>query len=277
MDCKTANNIDIVGFLSNLGHKPFRVGNKYTWYISPFRTETIPSFKVEKNRFHDFGSGQRGGTLDLAILLWNCSVSEALQKLANMHIVFSFQKQLQSRPKDSTIKIIEVKSIQSKPLFAYLWKRKINPQIGKENLKEVVFSWEGGRPQYALGFQTNSGSWELRNSILKLATSPKDITVINKSSNKINVFEGFFDYLSYLQLRNNKVLDDALVLNSITNVNKAFEALSKYEQINCYLDNDLAGQKTMKILIEKLQEKIHDFSMEYEPYKDLNEFLINKK
>lgn len=275
MNCSTANNIDMVSLLIENGHKPYRKGNNCVWFSCPYRQEKTPSFKIENNRFKDFGTGQTGGVVDLAVLLWNCSVSDALRRLSNYKPDISVPKQTHAKAINQGITVIEVKPIQSKPLFSYLWKRKISPQIGKDNLKEVVFTWDGGKPQYALGFHTNSGSWELRNSILKLASSPKDITLISKDCRTINVFEGFFDYLSYLQLRNNKVYDDILVLNSTVNVDKAILVLKDYNKINCFLDNDLTGRKTLSKIEDNFSDKVHDFSKEYEPYKDLNDFLTS--
>ena len=58
------------------------------------------------------------------------------------------------------------------------------------------------------------------------------------------------DFLSYLTLKqagDDTVCIDApcdyLVMNSVNNLKKALEHLQVYEEIHCYLDNDLAGRK----------------------------------
>ena len=55
------------------------------------------------------------------------------------------------------------------------------------------------------------------------------------------MFEGFIDYLSALALG---IISgaDAIILNSVVNVNKAMPYLKDYTVINCYLDNDTAGR-----------------------------------
>jgi len=276
MNCITANNIDIEILLKDLGINPVKRTKNCLWYFSPFRKEHSPSLKVENNQFHDFGSGQHGRTLDIAILIWNCNISEALKRLSKIKPDFYFPKQNYSKPQKQAISIINVMPIQSKPLFAYLWHRGINPGLGKENLKEVVFSCEGGRPQYALGFQSNSGSWELRNAIFQGSTSPKHVTFISNNKNKVSCYEGFMDYLSHKQMRP-KIESNFIVLNSTNNLSKAIPILKQHDKIDLYFDNDDAGRKATIKITEEFKNKVTDFSCEYWPFNDLNDFLINKK
>jgi DNA primase len=50
-------NTDIVDYLSSLGFKPKKITRNDYWYLSPFRDERSPSFKVNRdiNRWYDFG------------------------------------------------------------------------------------------------------------------------------------------------------------------------------------------------------------------------------
>ena len=61
------------------------------------------------------------------------------------------------------------------------------------------------------------------------------------------MFEGFIDYLSALTL---DIISgaDAIILNSVVNVNKAMPFLRGHAIINCYLDNDTAGQTALSEL-----------------------------
>ncbi len=48
-----------------------------------------------------------------------------------------------------------------------------------------------------MGFKNNFGGFELRNKYFKGSSSPKEITLIsNNSPDRLNVFEGFMDFLS---------------------------------------------------------------------------------
>lgn len=82
------------------------------------------------------------------------------------------------------------------------------------------------------------------------------------------------DYLSVMQL--GIIHSDWLVLNSISNVEKAMKALQNYEKIEYFLDNDEAGRRTFQRLHDCFGEKVIDRSALYADHKDLNEFLLPK-
>ena len=82
------------------------------------------------------------------------------------------------------------------------------------------------------------------------------------------------DYLSAMQL--GIIASDWLVLNSVSNVEKAVKALHGYNRIDCFLDNDDAGRRTFQRLHECFGEKVIDRSSLYADHKDLNEFLLSK-
>lgn len=89
------------------------------------------------------------------------------------------------------------------------------------------------------------------------------------------MFEGFIDYLSALTL---DIISgvDAIILNSVVNVNKAVPYLKGYTAINCYLDNDNAGQTAFAELTAIYGSTVIDRSTLYSEFKDLNEYLTNK-
>ncbi len=82
------------------------------------------------------------------------------------------------------------------------------------------------------------------------------------------------DYLSAMQL--GIIASDQLVLNSVSNVEMAVEALQGYERIECFLDNDEAGRRTFQRLHDCFGERVIDRSSLYADHKDLNEFLLSK-
>jgi DNA primase len=67
-----------------------------------------------------------------------------------------------------------------------------------------------------------------------------------------------------------------LTLNSVSNLQKAFSFLSRYDGICCCLDNDTAGKNAVQALKDKYGIRICDLSHEYSEYKDLNEYLCGK-
>ena len=57
---------------------------------------------------------------------------------------------------------------------------------------------------------------------------------------------------------------------------KAKEVLKNYEEIFLFLDNDSAGEKMKNEMFSDFPNAV-DSSLMYKNFKDLNEFLINKK
>lgn len=86
------------------------------------------------------------------------------------------------------------------------------------------------------------------------------------------MFEGFIDYLSALTLG---IISgaDAIILNSVVNVNKAVPYLKGYTIINCFLDNDNAGKTALANLTAIYGSNVIDRSALYSGYNDLNEYI----
>lgn len=94
LSCADARKIDLVDYLASLGYQPEKIRGSDYWYLSPLRQEKTPSFKVkrQKNIWYDHGNGQGGDIIDFGTLLFKCSVSEFLNRMAagNPHQTFSF-------------------------------------------------------------------------------------------------------------------------------------------------------------------------------------------
>ena len=99
-------------------------------------------------------------------------------------------------------------------------------------------------------------------TLVKAKGSPADVC---------SIFEGFMDFLSAATL--GLETGDCLVLNSVANVEKAMRYLNGYGRIDCYLDRDEAGRRTLAILQEYYGRRVCDRSALYDGCKDLNEHL----
>ena len=119
---------------------------------------------------------------------------------------------------------------------------------------------------------------KLRNRYFKGCRGRKDISYLpwarDGPSTECVVFEGFIDYLSALTLGIISGVD-AVILNSVVNVNKAVPYLQGYSAINCYLDNDNAGQTALAELTAIYGSTVIDRSTLYSEFNDLNEYLTN--
>ncbi len=274
-----AKESDLVDYLSALGYEPARIRNVDYWYLSPLRNEKTPSFKVNRrlNKWFDHGLGKGGNLIDFGITYYQCSVSDFLQKFrAGLYVyppVRNKSLQPQQEP-ESRIQILQVKPLFSTRLLHYLSQRKIPLEVAGKFCKEVVYELDR-KQSHAIGFENNSGGYEIRSPFAKISSSPKDITVIDNGAEHASVFEGFFDLLSYMAINQKERLaaQNYMVLNSISLFEKARPVLETHSQISLYLDRDHAGQ-TLTQRALSLSDQYRDASSFYSNHKDLNEWLV---
>ncbi len=277
MNCKTAKNISIIGYLASIGIKPEYIKNESVWYCSPFRHESKPSFKVDRNKniWYDFGTGNGGNILDIVMQLNTTGITGALlilqkPELSKTHFSFSEQQNSQS----NKIVIKKIQPLQNRALLQYLLSRKIS-QFKAVNFVQEAYYQVNGKQYFALAFKNDKGGFELRNKYFKGGTSPKAITTIAGNKNTINLFEGFFDFLSALEyFSTRKPIGTTIVLNSLSNIENIFHLLPKH--INLYLDNDNAGNQAAE-KIKSTHRRVKDYSkIIYPDFNDFNEFLKSK-
>lgn len=293
---KEIKTIPLADFLSQLGHEPAARKGTRLWYKSPLRQEQTPSFKVETtfNFWYDFGLGKGGNIIDLAAELYQSTDLRYLMRcIADSYPVPSVQTVASSyhqRHSAPSMERFEVVPLEHRALVAYLQERGIPAHIAKANCKEAHYSVNGSsqsafgterrkKPYFAVAFENVCGGWELRNRYFKGCRGRKDISYLpwarDAPSTECAVFEGFIDYLSAVTLG---IISgaDAIILNSVVNVNKAVPYLKGYTTINCYLDNDNAGQTAHAELTAIYGSTVIDRSALYSEFSDLNDFLVNQ-
>ncbi|WP_051720300.1 hypothetical protein [Anditalea andensis] len=87
MKAKEATKVSINSYLLSIGIKPARIVRGYLFYLSPYRIENTPSFKVcnNKNLWVDYGDSKGGTLIDLVLKHNpNCGVSEAIAEIARI-------------------------------------------------------------------------------------------------------------------------------------------------------------------------------------------------
>ena len=279
MTIEQAKSLNIVDYLLKAGHEPQKISGNHYWYLSLFRDERTPSFKVNRklNRWFDFAEGRGGNLVDLGTLLHRCSVSAFLQRLDNSSL--SIQRQASTslaKDDDNQIKILSAFSVNSYPLMKYLRERKIPAVIATKYLSEVRYQI-GDKSYYALGFKNNAGGYELRNQNFKGSSSPKDTTFIDNGAKEVAVFEGFFNFLSYCTINHHQRLEEPnyLILNSASFFEKSLSKMQEHQGVRLFLDNDKTGNKFTELAQSIDKEKFGDERKLYQKYNDLNDWLIN--
>jgi hypothetical protein len=276
MTSNQANSISIKDFLAGMNIHPKNRKTQYGMYFSPFRAETVPSFKVDyrKNLWYDFGSGEGGTMIDLAMRIYGCNFQQTVKKLESGFMP-AFILPAKPIPQENKTILREVLQLKNKSLVGYLQQRGIYIEAALWNCVEVHYK-TGDKHYYAIGFRNDAGGYELRNPYFKGSVSPKGITTYSIPTDNCMIFEGFMDFLSYLTL-NHLVLPriDTLVLNSAIHLEKAMDFLKRHTHVQSWLDNDNTGKSLLSEITNR-HGNVEDMSMFYEPYKDLNEYLIKQ-
>ncbi len=279
-------NKSIMDYLNENGIRPSKYYNGYALFNAPYREDDKASLKVdyERNLWYDFGLSKGGSIIDLVMLLHNYSLREALAHLSNgignKERNFSFYRIAQSR-NTSTRQILDIRRELPPYLENYLQEeRKIKLALVRTYLYSIRYEIKG-RSYSAIAFPNRAGGYELRNSkTFKGTIAPKDISILNEDTDctSLNIFEGFIDFLSYCTLKGDTNTAPSLVLNSVSNIGKAVAYIKDKDirYLRAFLDNDLAGDNTLKEL-QCIGVKVEDMRSHYANHKDLNAYLIGKE
>lgn len=294
MNIKEAKQIRLVEYLRIIGYTPVNVRGYQYWYLSPLRDERVPSFKVNDNlnEWYDFGLSAGGDIIELGKHLYRtANISMVLLRISENAVGVPLQ-QLQSRtvrpcPIENEMVNVEIMALRHYALLSYLRSRYISEDIGRQYCREIHYELRK-RQYFAIAFENKAGGYEVRNPYYKGCIKGKEITIIRPCKDVLQkhicIFEGFMDFLSYLTLQKKEdyricidVPADYLVMNSVSNLKKSLVELERYDRIHCYLDNDLAGKKTVETFAGLYGDRITDHSESYYNYKDLNDYLRDKR
>lgn len=281
-----AKAVSIAGLLESQGFEPIKETGGELVYLSPLRKEKTPSFHVNpsKNCFYDFGGTEemKGDAITLACLLWRIGFKEAVQRLLGLKAFptpsFSFCGLKTSENDEKGIKILYVQKLQHPALIQYVLNRGISMSVAKQYVKEISYMTKGKR-FFAVGFKNDAGGFELRNGLdFKGGKTVNGITTFNLNSDSVAVFEGFFDFLSFLEQYGRlypKIT--TIVLNTCNNLNKALPILANRKMVHCYLDNDPPGRKTLETMKSKGLAVKNWSELLYPTCKDFNEYLLESR
>lgn len=276
MNSIKAKQIDLVNFLKKTGYVPKKINNIDAWFLSPFRAENTPSFKVNINRniWFDFGEGIGGNIIDFVVRLENCTVKAALIKLSQES--FSFHKQINLHEIKNKYSINKITEISNHNLISFINSRNINIEVAKKYCLQIHYTFQNTSEYYGIGFKNDKGDFEIRSKYFKGCLGKKEITTINNNSKTIIIFESWSDFLSYLTLKiDNENNENFIILNSTSMTNRVLSVLNNYEFIKLFLDNDDAGNKATNSIINSTYNNVIDCRYLYKNFKDLNEYLIN--
>ena len=278
INAEKARKISIISYLKRQGIDYVRQSGQNFFFLSPFRSEADPSFKVnaEKNIWFDFGAGIGGSIIDLVMKMNNIGFSDALKVLSGCADISSFSFH---RPKnqEGRIQINHIQDLQNKALIQYLQQRKISCQTAFPYVKEAYFKVSGTQ-YFALAFENDKGGFELRNKFWQGGNSPKYYRTVNgRNANALNIFEGFMDFFSALEYFGVKQsVNDTVILNSNSNLKHLIPILPKYKVVYAYLDNDTSGKNAFLDIRKHARQVKYAAQILYPNHKDFNDYLCGK-
>ena len=274
--------IPIVSYLEHQGYRPAKPENSRgeVKFLSPFRSESKPSFSVNvnKNVWHDYGTGEGGSIFDLVMKLWSVDFVKAKEILCK-----GTYKQMFYRPSDTSYDCqrpspftdIRASPLTSTYFLNYCKERCIDLEVAKEECRQVDYQLSG-KMNSAIGFENDKGGWEFRSPTTKICTCKAISTRRKQDGNTtVCVFEGFFDYLSFLTLMKPEARHkcDYVILNSVSQAGKVIPILRAYKHVRCYFDNDAAGRNAFEIV--KKDVNAISCSEKMLPHNDVNDYLCS--
>lgn len=310
MNIKQAKQIPIQMLVAKFGGREASQKGGEIWFFSPFRPEErTPSFKVnlKLNTWYDFGFGKGGSNIDFLIDLnnWDRKDSQAVKRA--LEIIGSYSAEEVNESTLPTVSYSSSVEADDKPRFSLIRKpskiwmdslcveiahRGIPLNVANKHLRQVYFQDEKTKRNYnGLGMQNSEGGWEVSvpnpysNTNFKTAIGKKSSTLkIHPHSDEVCVFEGFWDYLSFLAI-NGKIepTNSVVVLHSLSFIRPACENMLQWsrkpKRIFLYLDNDSAGEKGRDIFFDVFDNQDVEVIVQnhlYDGFKDLNEMWIDK-
>ncbi|QKJ28388.1 toprim domain-containing protein [Mucilaginibacter mali] len=283
-------NYSLVDLLTHLGYEPVKRVRNEQLYLSMLRdSDTTPSFSVndKQGTWFDFGEGKGGNIIDFALLYWKgLPFPEVLEKIVltcgslipDLAAAPNYKRQ-SLLEKEPSYKILDIKDIGSNAaILNYLESRGVG-QVAEGRLKEIYYYIEDEDKKrnkfFAAGWQNEQGAWEIRNLNFKGCLGHKAISFIPNSEKKLAVFEGFFNYLSWLT-ENPFAPDSVLVLNSLSLLQAGIIKAQDFRDIALYFDNDPSGRQATHDFQAALPWAVDRASI-YKGYNDYNDLIVAER
>ncbi|WP_313492362.1 toprim domain-containing protein [Sphingobacterium multivorum] len=296
IDRKNVEELSIVDFLGRLGYFPVKKSGREFFYHSMLREtgKNTPSLTVwdEGGKWMDHGGPNHtgihgGGIVQLAMAYWpNQSYFEILQKIQytfdhfeKVEIPVFESSNVADRETNNILEFSHSQQLgRNYVLSRYLQERGVD-SIANGLLWEVYYSnklySDPTKLFYAIGWKNEKDNWEISSPKgFKASIGNKDISIIPGKVDHLVVFEGFFDFLSWLTLTKKENLPTVMVLNSISLVKRAIERMREFNKMDLYLDNDEVGKQCTST-IKTSYPYANDRANVYSGYKDYNEMLID--
>ena len=284
------DNYSLADLLARLGYEPVkRVRNEHL-YLSMLRdSDTTPSFSVndKQGTWYDFGERKGGNIIDFGLAYWKgLPFQDVLEKIVSScdgcvfgsTTVIPYQRQPVIE-KEPNYQILDIKDLGCNPAISTYLESRAIASVADGRLKEIYYYVEDEEKKrnnfFAAGWQNEQSAWEIRNVHFKGCLGHKAISFIPNSEKRLSVFEGFFNYLSWLT-ENTFAPDSVLVLNSLSLLQAGIVKAQDFPDINIYFDNDPSGQQAT-LDFQAALPWAKDHSDTYKGYNDYNDLIVSER
>jgi hypothetical protein len=179
-----------------------------------------------------------------------------------------------------SLQVVQHHSLRTSMWLDYVLSRGISLSLATNYLSEVQFAPYGAanRLFWGIGWQGRNGKWHIRTKLQhgpKRSEAPSDITVIEvPGSSTLLIFEGMFDFLSFLVISKRvQPIYTSVILNSTAHIDKAMQLMEHFAYVRLYLDNDAAGSAATAAVLSARPDAV-DCRNAYAAYNDINDLLI---
>jgi hypothetical protein len=268
--------ISIISFLSSqYGIEAKQKGRLYMARLTGKEGFDTTIFEFD-GKFKNWSQDKSGNIFDLVQMIEGCDFMRAKEIIDSYNGVSSLRGnptkinyQAKSDIKPVQPEKLEIIGNIHPSLIYYATSRYISRKTVLKYCKQVNIS-----KYFHLGFKNDKGGYVLRNKFAKRNTGKSAISsILVEGSTVVNVFEGFFDFLTYKEVYPGG-LESCIVLNSTANLTKeVIEKLSSFSVVKCWFDNDDAGNQAYS----KIEGNKQDMRYKYKSHNDLNSYFINFK
>ncbi|MFD1258114.1 toprim domain-containing protein [Mucilaginibacter terrae] len=319
MNIKEAKQIPLQEWVERLGGRYSHTDRRGDfWFFSPFRPdEKTASFKVNAkyNNWHDFGhsgitnyngknvQGSGGDIIDLWCDLNSkdrrIGIKEALQALGNdsgttyennKNEISQSNKTQPVKDAPPRFKLLKIADrISFIGLKEELQRRRISLELANLYLKQgYIRDTVTGKTYTSFLFENDKGGYEVsipnpkQEKCFKTCIGAKAITTEKpiKETTAADVFEGFWDFLSWLEKKKIKTpMHYSFILNSTSLAGEATNNLIKLKDsiksVFLFMDNDDAGYQATHFIAGELEPhgfEVGGMEQFYSSAKDLSNF-----
>jgi hypothetical protein len=221
----------------------------------------------------------KGDSIRLVQQIENCSFIDAVKILLGTDFPsthsFSFSGKINFDDRPRKITITSVHGLRDRALICYVATRGVLLDHAFKYLSEVHYEIDG-QHYYAVGFKNDNSGFDLRNGLGFKGKTENGITTIDRGTKAISLFEGFFDFLSALRFfGKDQPSLTTIILNTTNNLKQVFSHIDDNTVVNCFLDNDDAGLRSVEKLRKHSSLVRNHLQLLYPNHNDFNEFLID--